>query len=211
LIGINNSNSDIKPDNILLDEQGNAHLTDFNIAVHFNERRMHTGVAGSLAYMAPEILAKRGYTYTIDWWSLGVCAYELILGRRPFRGKSNAELTSSISKEPLKFPEDYSQKCSRAGIHVIKGVSITLVTAWSSWFNEPPSASCSSAGRSNGWAASPTAKVSGNSANYLGSRVSIGINWKPKGYPHRLFLMYVDPSDLEVALSYAAATVVEEA
>lgn len=45
--------SDIKPDNILLDERGNAHLTDFNIAVHFGERKL-TGVAGSMAYMAPE-------------------------------------------------------------------------------------------------------------------------------------------------------------
>lgn len=44
---------DIKPDNILLDEKGNAHLTDFNIAVHFSERKI-TGVAGSMAYMAPE-------------------------------------------------------------------------------------------------------------------------------------------------------------
>ena len=43
---------------------------------------MLTGVAGSMAYMAPEILAKRGYTYPIDWWSLGVCLYELIFGRR---------------------------------------------------------------------------------------------------------------------------------
>ena len=47
--------SDIKPDNILLDERGNAHLTDFNIAVHFSERKL-TGVAGSMAYMAPEYI-----------------------------------------------------------------------------------------------------------------------------------------------------------
>jgi len=112
---------DLKPDNILLDEKGNAHLTDFNIAVHFGERRL-TGVAGSMAYMAPEILNKRGYTYHIDWWSLGVCTYELIFGRRPFRGRSNSDLTYSISKDPLKWPEDAEAKCSRNGMQVIKGL-----------------------------------------------------------------------------------------
>ncbi|CCM02550.1 uncharacterized protein FIBRA_04653 [Fibroporia radiculosa] len=111
---------DLKPDNILLDEQGHAHLTDFNIAVHYQERRLLTGVAGSMAYMAPEILAKRGYTYTIDWWSLGVCAYELIFGRRPFRGKTNGDLTHSIAKDQLRFPEDAESKCSKAGMQALK-------------------------------------------------------------------------------------------
>lgn len=112
---------DLKPDNILLDARGHAHLTDFNIAVHFSERRPLTGVAGSMAYMAPEILAKRGYTYTIDWWSLGVCAYELLFGRRPFRGKTNTDLTYSISRDHLRFPEDADRKCGRAAILALKG------------------------------------------------------------------------------------------
>jgi len=113
---------DLKPDNILLDEHGHAHITDFNIGVHYSERRLLTGVAGSMAYMAPEILAKRGYTYTIDWWSLGVCAYELVFGRRPFRGKTNTELTQAIAKDRLRFPEDAESKCSRAGMQVLQGL-----------------------------------------------------------------------------------------
>ncbi|CAH7675682.1 AGC/YANK protein kinase [Phakopsora pachyrhizi] len=103
---------DLKPDNILLDERGHAHLTDFNIAVHFSERKALTSVAGSMAYMAPEILAKKGYTCTIDWWSLGVVAFELMFGKRPFRGKTNSTLTNAITREDPRFPEPLPQKVS---------------------------------------------------------------------------------------------------
>ncbi|KAF8479907.1 kinase-like domain-containing protein [Gautieria morchelliformis] len=86
---------DLKPDNILLDERGHAHITDLNIAVHYSERRLLNGVAG--------VLAKKGYTYTID------C-------RRPFRGKTNSELKHTISRDHLKFPKDAESKCSRDGL-----------------------------------------------------------------------------------------------
>jgi len=112
---------DLKPDNILLDERGNAHLTDFNIAIHFTERRLLTGVAGSMAYMAPEVLLKRGYTCTVDWWSLGVCAYELLFGQRPFRGKTNNELAACILNDPLTFPGGSEKLSSRAGLQVLQG------------------------------------------------------------------------------------------
>jgi len=57
--------SDIKPDNVLLDAHGHVHLTDFNVAIHYSERRLHTSVAGSIAYMAPEILARMSLHYTL--------------------------------------------------------------------------------------------------------------------------------------------------
>lgn len=72
------------------------------------------------------ILLKRGYTYCIDWWSLGVCAYELIFGRRPFRGRTNNDLTYSITRDPLKWPDDADKKCTRNGMLVLKGVSAIL-------------------------------------------------------------------------------------
>ncbi|KAI0312290.1 kinase-like protein [Amylostereum chailletii] len=97
---------DIKPDNILLDAAGHAHLTDFNIAIHYSDRRLHSSVAGSMAYMAPEMLdpARRGYSWHVDWWSLGVVAYELLWHKRPFDGTSAEKTQRSIAYDPIQVP-----------------------------------------------------------------------------------------------------------
>ncbi|KAI0784196.1 kinase-like protein [Abortiporus biennis] len=113
---------DLKPDNILLDAAGHAHITDFNVAIHFSERRLHTSVAGSMAYMAPEIVGRKGYTWYVDWWSLGVVLWELLFHRRPFDGKTAEKMTNSILKDPLKFPSSVDQYCSQDGQDFLRGL-----------------------------------------------------------------------------------------
>jgi len=113
---------DLKPDNVLLDAMGHAHITDFNVAIHYSERRMHTSVAGSMAYMGPEVVGKKGYTWCTDWWSLGITAYELLFHKRPFDGRSAEKMTQSILKDPLKFPEDALSRCSKACINFLQGL-----------------------------------------------------------------------------------------
>lgn len=80
---------DLKPDNILLDEEGHVHITDFNIATVLGEDQLATSMSGTKPYMAPEVYACAleecpGYSYPVDWWSLGVCAFEMLKGRRPY-------------------------------------------------------------------------------------------------------------------------------
>ncbi|XP_023571141.1 serine/threonine-protein kinase 32A isoform X2 [Octodon degus] len=75
---------DMKPDNILLDEHGHVHITDFNIAALLPKEMRITTVAGTKPYMAPEMFTSKketGYSFAVDWWSLGVTAYELLRGR----------------------------------------------------------------------------------------------------------------------------------
>lgn len=113
---------DIKPDNVLLDQHGHCHLTDFNIATQFDESRpLRWSKAGSLAYMAPEMLAKCGYSHSVDWWSLGVLAYELLFGKRPFQGQSGDDLVHAILNDTLTFPD--TVHVSNDCVDVIKNVT----------------------------------------------------------------------------------------
>ncbi|KAI9259092.1 kinase-like domain-containing protein [Sporodiniella umbellata] len=112
---------DIKPDNILLDDKGHAHLSDFNVAAALTPQKPYRqNRAGSLIYMAPEILLHQKYAEEVDWWSLGVTAYELLFGKRPFEGVTNDDVKLAIVKESLEFPKNVyiSEECQQ----VLKGL-----------------------------------------------------------------------------------------
>lgn len=72
--------------------------------------------------MAPEVCGRKGYSWQADWWSLGVCAFEMIFGRRPFEGRSGEALTAAIVKEHLRFPERTPKVCSDEGVSALKQV-----------------------------------------------------------------------------------------
>nr|XP_039321292.1 serine/threonine-protein kinase 32C isoform X2 [Saimiri boliviensis boliviensis] len=107
---------DVKPDNILLDERGHAHLTDFNIATIIKDGERATALAGTKPYMAPEIFHSfvnggTGYSFEVDWWSVGVMAYELLRGWRPY------DIHSSNAVESL--------------VQLFSTVSVQYVPTWS--------------------------------------------------------------------------------
>ncbi|KAG7320707.1 hypothetical protein KOW79_015122 [Hemibagrus wyckioides] len=107
---------DIKPDNILLDEHGHAHLTDFNIAAIVKDDLKATSIAGTKPYMAPELFQTSegthpGYSFAVDWWSLGITAYELLRGQRPYIMRSStptSEILQSFHKVHPCYPAAWS-------------------------------------------------------------------------------------------------------
>ncbi|KAK8770198.1 hypothetical protein V5799_013338 [Amblyomma americanum] len=65
--------------------------------------------AGTIPYMAPEILKRRPYGRSVDWWSSGIVMYKLMTGRVPFRGKTKQMLRERIITAPLKWPRATDQ------------------------------------------------------------------------------------------------------
>jgi len=80
---------DLKPENVLIDAEGNIRLTDFGLSKEgFYKTNDRTNTfCGTPEYLAPEILAGGDYNNAVDWWAFGAIIYEMLTGWAPFYTK----------------------------------------------------------------------------------------------------------------------------
>eukprot|EP00656_Telonema_subtile_P043314 TRINITY_DN4968_c0_g1_i13.p1 TRINITY_DN4968_c0_g1~~TRINITY_DN4968_c0_g1_i13.p1 ORF type:complete len:407 (-),score=50.70 TRINITY_DN4968_c0_g1_i13:42-1262(-) len=112
---------DLKPENLLLDEQGHIRLTDFGLCKQGLSRS--SSVCGTPEYMAPEVIEVSSKTSSIqygaavDWWALGTLLYEMLAGRPPFYSSTRHVMFQRILNAPLPkhacVPVDAFHLCGR--------------------------------------------------------------------------------------------------
>ena len=108
---------DLKPENLLLDSDGHIALTDFGLSKENLDDRKSYSVCGTWEYMAPEVLCGKGYNYSVDWWSLGVLMYEMLVGVCPFEGGNKSQTMHNVMKKQIIYPDSLS----RDSVSLLKG------------------------------------------------------------------------------------------
>jgi len=107
---------DLKPENVLLDNEGNCRISDLGLACNLSPKL--SGRCGTRGYWAPEMLAKDPnghrlfYDQAVDWWSFGCLVYEMLYGKCPFRTTKAKNLNpsdkqKSMDQATLEMDPDY--------------------------------------------------------------------------------------------------------
>ena len=98
---------DLKPENLVFGADGYLHLTDFGIAMEYNNNGPGVvSASGTPGYMAPEAIINKPQNFCVDYFALGVIVYELMMGERPYQGNNRKEIKEQMFTLEIKLDND---------------------------------------------------------------------------------------------------------
>lgn len=95
---------DLKPENVLFNRDGYLLLADFGLATKVDKNKLAMSFCGTAEYLSPEMLNNEGHDHTVDWWTLGILLYEMLVGIPPFFHKNKHRMYFLIKEANVTYP-----------------------------------------------------------------------------------------------------------
>ena len=109
---------DLKPENILINTNGYLKLTDFGFAKVLESGKTYT-LCGTPEYLAPEIILNKGHGKPVDWWTMGILLYEMLVGIDPFNDDDPMMIYQKIIKGKIRFPNTFNKDAKSLIKHLL--------------------------------------------------------------------------------------------
>jgi len=111
---------DLKPENLLLDMEGYIKITDFGFCKEVPHKTWT--MCGTPEYMAPEVVQSKGHGKAVDWWTVGILIYEMLVSYTPFVGKGDImDMYQRIIQGRVNFPSHITEPAQRLLTGLLRG------------------------------------------------------------------------------------------
>jgi protein kinase A len=100
---------DLKPENVLIHQSGYLKLSDFGFIKKVTDNERTYTICGTPEYLAPEIIMNKGHGKPVDWYTLGIFIYEMLVGSCPFMHDDPFEIFKKIVQTKISFPKDFDK------------------------------------------------------------------------------------------------------
>ena len=110
---------DLRPDNILIDQNGYIKFLDITYVKQLSDTKTTNTLCGKPNYLAPELILSKSYGKGVDWWAFGIVLYEMLVGKDPFYSNDPMLVYQNIITNNIHFPKIIDKDAKSLILHLL--------------------------------------------------------------------------------------------